>query len=476
MSVRVSLAWTYLSQALAFFITFASTIVVARIVSPRDFGIFAMAGAVTTIINVLMQFGLAKYLMREAELTRELLRSVFTVNVLMSLVYVGSILVGALAAGRLFGSSEVGRFLVVFALFPLFAMFEFVPAALCARDMRFGVIAIMALVRAVVMAAVTVTLAWLGFAYMSFAWAQVLAWLATVIGFNIAVWRPDVWRLRFTGVRAILHFGTQMMGISGITQLNTRAGEMTLGSLLGLTSLGFYTRAATLPVSLYSTVFGAGSNVVFSRLSGQLREGGEIHETYLRFMRLLLGILWPMMIGIAVLAQPVILTLYGAKWQAAATPLSLLMIASAITVAIGMTAEIFILRRRTQQQVRIEIFRALFGYTAFAAGAMISLTVAAAARVAEAAFAFLLYRKPMVELVGGASGELRRTYLEALVVTLVAVLPAFLLMAWSDWSPATPLLHLASAIALGALGWVILLMRLDHPLYLECTRLLRRDK
>jgi hypothetical protein len=72
MSTRTSLAWTYLSQALSFVVTFGSTIIVARIVSPRDFGIFAKAGAVTTVIDVLMQFGLSRYVVREAELSRDL--------------------------------------------------------------------------------------------------------------------------------------------------------------------------------------------------------------------------------------------------------------------------------------------------------------------------------------------------------------------------------------------------------------------
>ena len=136
--------------------------------------------------------------------------------------------------------------------------------------------------------------------------------------------------------------------------------------------------------------------------------------------------------------EPVISLLYGEKWQAAATPLALLTIAAAITVAIGMTAEIFIIRHQTKRQLRIEIVRAAFGYSAFAAGAMVSLTLAAAAKMAEAVFAFLLYRKPMLELIGAPEGDLRRVYLEGFVLTLAAVLPALLLMAWWDWSPVTP--------------------------------------
>ena len=432
-----------------------------------------MAGAVTTIINVFMQLGLAKYIMRETELSRDLLRSLFTVNLLMTMGYSGAIVAGAAFSKLIFEAAEVSRFLLVFALFPLLSMMEFIPAALAARDMRFGLISSIAVLRAVVLAGSTVVLALLGYAYMSFAWAQIITFAVTALAFNMAIWRPDVWKLRFKGVRKIANFGFQMVGISGITQLNTRAGEMALGSLLGLGSLGLYSRASSLPTTIYSNVIGAGSNVVFSRLSSDLRDGGAIDETYLRFMRLLLGILWPMMIGIAILAQPIIAILYGAKWQAAAAPLALLTIASAVTVAIGMTAEIFILRHRTAQQVRIESVRAVFGFSVFAAGAMVSLTLAAAAKVAEALFAAMLYRKPMIELVGGPAGALRRLYVEALLVTVVAVLPAFLLMLWSDWSPATPVTQLLAAILAGVVGWAVLLIRLRHPLYLEGARLLR---
>ena len=346
MSMRRSLAWTYFAQAASFFITFGSTVVVARIVSPRDFGIFAMANAVATIINVFMHFGLAKFLTRETELSRDLLRSVFTVSALMSMLYSSLLVIGSFAARSIFDSLELSRFLLAFAIFPLIGIMEFIPAALSLREMRFGLIAALSVVRSVMLASVTLVLAVKGFAYMSFAWAQVAAWLTTAVCFNIIIWRPDVWKPRFKGIREILYFGAQMIGISGVSQLGTRAGEMALGSMLGLTPLGLYTRASGLPTTLYTTVYTAASDVIFSRLSRDLRETGELHHTYLRFMRLILGLLWPMMFGLAVLSQPIIHILYGAKWQAAALPLSLLTVAYAISVGIGMTSELFILRDR----------------------------------------------------------------------------------------------------------------------------------
>jgi O-antigen/teichoic acid export membrane protein len=475
MSVRRSLGWTYIAQAICFAISFGSTVVIARLVSPRDFGIFAMAGAATTIINVLMQFGLARYIMRANAVDRDFLRSVFTVNVMMTLLYVGSILVSALASTKLFGSAEVGRFLMIFALFPIFAMFEFVPAALAARDMRFGLAAAMAVLRAVVMATTTIVLALRGYGYMSFAWAQVLSWLATAICYNVALWRPDVWKPSFKGIRSILQFGWQMIGINGVSQLSTRGSEVALGSLLGLVSLGFYNRAASLPAQIYGNIYGAGGNVLFSRMSKEFRETGQVHETYFRFMRLILALLWPMMLGLAILSQPVINLLYGAKWQAAANPLSLLACAFTILIAIGMNNEIFILRRETNRQLKIEGCRAVVGTTLFVCGAFVSLTLAAAAKLAEASLALLLYHRHMNRLIGGPSGALRRVYIESAVVTLPSIAPAMLLMLWSGWSPATPLLYVAAAIVAGVIGWSLILIKLQHPIYEECVRLVHRS-
>lgn len=474
MSVRRSLAWTYLAQALSFLVTFGSTVVVARLVNPRDFGIFAMANAVSTIINVLMGFGLAKYIMREMTLSLSKLRSVFTVNVLVSLAYSTSIIAAGITMFKYFGLPEVGRFLLIFSLYPLLAMMEFVPAALCARDMRFGVIGALAVVRAIAMAVATLLFAYSGYAYMSFAWAQVLAWAATAICFNIIVWRPDVWRLRFKDIRSILKFGAQMIGISGVGQLSTRAGEMVLGSMLGLTPLGLYTRASGLPTSLYLTIFGAGSNVMFSRMSRDLRETGDLHETYLRFMRLLLGFMWPMLFGLAVLAQPVIHILYGAKWQAAASPLALLAVSYAVIVGMGMTSELFILRHETQRQVKIESARAAAGFLLFTGGALISLPAAAAAKVAESIFAFLLYRKPMARLIDGPEGEVRRVYLEGLLVSAAAVVPSVLLMCFAGWSAETSPWAIVGSIAVGGVLWAALLLHQRHPIAVEGARLIGR--
>lgn len=473
MSVRRSLAWTYSAQLINFVIAFGSSIVVARLVSPRDFGIYGMAAAITTIINVFVQFGLAKYIMREDKPDSDLLRSLFWANAILTFVYVVIILIGAAISYKVTATPEVGRFLIVFALFPAISMFEFIPNALCAREMRFGLISVVSVMRAATTMVTTVGMAYLGFAYMSFAWAPVLAASASTIVYNFACFRPDVWRPRFAGFRAIFGFGAQMIGIGGLGQLSSRAGDMALGSLLGLSNLGLFTRATSLPGTLFTNIYGLGTNVLFARMSQELRERGEFHHVYIRFMRIILAVLVPLLIGMAILAQPIVYVLYGAKWSGAATPMALILASVAMLTLIGMCTEVFVLRHETQRQVKIESFRATLGFILIVAGALISLPFAAAGKLVEAVVGFLLYRKPMERLLGGPAGQLGRMYREVCLLTVTAATPSAALMIWTRNDPTTSMVSIAGAVGIGILAWTTLLIMRGHPLRQEIERLLK---
>lgn len=451
---------------------FGSSVIVARLVTPRDFGILGMATAVSTAINVFVQFGLARYIIREKHIERQMLRSLFTCNTVLTLGYFAGIQIGAFVAYRT-NAPEVGKFLFLFSLFPLIAIFEFIPNSLCARDGRFGVISAIAVMRTLVLSAVTIALAREGFAYMSFAWASVLASLSTAVTFNIVCFHPEAWLPRFEDFKKLTRFGVDMIGVSGLSQLSSRVGEMALGSILGLASLGLYTRASSLPNTIYTNVYSTGANVIFSRLAKDLRESGSFHETYFRFMRLLLGLLWPAMLGMAILAEPIVYVLYGPRWQGAALPLSMLMIATAVTLAIGMSAEVYVLRHETRRQAKIETFRAFFGLLLFVGGAVISLPIAAAGKLVEITVAYVIYRRPMGRLVGGPSGRLEKVYLESLTLSLIAAAPSTALMIYNLGSPTTPLLEVLASAILGIAFWALALIKCRHPLIEEVLTISR---
>ena len=83
MSVRRSLAWTFSGQFIAFVVQFGGLIVVSRLLSPREVGIYAIAMAALGLIQVFTTFGIASFIVREAELPTETLEAAFTVNAIL---------------------------------------------------------------------------------------------------------------------------------------------------------------------------------------------------------------------------------------------------------------------------------------------------------------------------------------------------------------------------------------------------------
>ena len=474
MSVRKSLVWSYSAQALSFVVAFASSVVIARLVTPREFGIFAMAASISAFLGLVFGFGLSNLIVRDEEMPKDRLRSILAVSSSYTLFLCILLVTSGLLAKHVFNSPDVGDFLLVYALVPAVQMFELIPEAICRRNMRFQTISAISVMKTVTMAGSTIVLAILGYRHMSFAYAGLIATIASVATYNLLYWRESVYRPRLQGYRTILTFGLQMVSINGFGQLNNRISEMTLGSWLGLGALGLYSRASNLANQLQQNVYGVATGVIFVRMSMDFRETGKFDATYLRALRILLAVVWPMMLGMAVLSYPFINLLYGEKWLGAALPLTFLMLAYFTVLGIGMQWQVFVLRKETALQTKIEAIRAAAGVTMFCIGCLISLPAAAAARVGEAIVAYLLYRPHMDRLIGIPRGRLDRVYGECLILAGVAVLPSLGLMLWSRFDPDTPLIAVFASVMIGVLAWAALLIRMKHPVTEEIPYFWRR--
>lgn len=476
MSVRKSLVWTYGSQAATFFITFGTSVVMARLLTPREFGVFALASATSAVLGIFLAFGVQSYLLREGELGKPLLRAVFTVNAILNVCLSLALFVTGWVEGHIFGEPDVESVMNLTALTPLIGVFEFIPSTLYMREMRYDLISAVTIIRTLVTAATNLTFAFLGLGATSLATGPVAAGLVGVIIFNLKRPADIILRPSFVGVKPIIVFGLQMMSIGGVAQLAARVGDILLGRILGLVTLGLYSRASNLAGLVYYNVYGLASRVVFVKLSADLREKGTLHETFLRTLQMITAAMWPILLGVAILAGPVIRTLYGPRWVAAAGPLAMLMIAQFVVMAFGMNWELFVLRKETARQTRFEMIRAVVGLGAFTAGATFSMVGAAAGRILEALVGYFLYRPHMDRMAGTVPGELERVYGESLLLTVGAVWPSLLLMLFTRWSADTPLPWIVAAVLVGVATWALLLVRRSHPLLREFLLIVNRKR
>lgn len=466
MSLRKSIAWSYGGQGLSFLIGFVASAIIARLLSPFEFGVFALASAIMGLLSIVTTVGLTQYVVREKDLTEQVLRSAFTANLLLQLLLCGLLVIASFTLAPQFGAG-VPTVLLWLAVNPLLSVLEFLPRALQQRDMQFGVVSAIGPVNTLVSALVTIPLAWLGWGALSIAVAVLVAHVVCVI--MLVAQRPESAIVRPTrrGLRVVAMFGVQMLSVTGATQAATRMSEMGLAKLQGADGLGHYARASQLFSQLYYMVYGLATGALFAKMSRDFHRDGQVKHTYLRSVEMLTAALWPACIGLAILAQPFIRIVYGPNWVDSAIPLSLLMVSMFINLAFAMNWELFVLREETGRQARYELSRAFFGTILFIALAWISVTAAAVARVIEAAACYLLYRPHMPRMIGCEPRELRAIQLRSIILTILATAPSLALMLVNGFDPETSIPALIAVICCGFVLWGVGLVLQRHPLLAE---------
>ena len=223
---------------------------------------------------------------------------------------------------------------------------------------------------------------------------------------------------------------------------------------------------------LVENIYALIARVAFVDFAEQHRQGKSLRHSYLRILRMLTGFLWPAFAGLAVIAGPLVVTLYGEKWVDAALPFSLLCVASLLAMSVAMIWEVFVVCQETARQARLEFVRAAVGLLLFAGGCLTNLAGPAVARIGETAFGIALFRRHLQRMTDTRPRECSKIYFQSAILTILAISPASLVMTLYGWSPHTPVPLLLGAIAVGILAWVGGLRVLRHPLLNEARMVL----
>ncbi|RZI60459.1 MAG: polysaccharide biosynthesis protein [Pseudomonas sp.] len=466
--------WALLGQAVFFIFQFGSTIIISRLLSPREVGIFAIALATTGVVTAIQSLGLGNYIIKAKNPTRSDLSTVFSVNFLICLALAIFIAMLAYVGGAMFADPGVRRVLLWLAWTPLIGSLSLVPIAMLQRDGNFRAVSLLKIVSTAVGTVATVSLAFVGFSFMSLAYGQVIA--AAFNSLIVLIIAPHYarHRLGLANWRAVAMFGAQMLSINGVTQVQRQMQSVALGKLLGLSSLGLFSRAGNLYNIVYDNIYAVIARVLLVDLVNIHRTGEPLRDRYRIILECLTVLLWPAFAGLAVLAGPFVELVYGHKWVGAALPLSILCINGILWVAIALTWELFVVANQVGIQARIEFIRATIGLTFFIAGACFSLAGAATGLVLEGVLAILLYRAHILRITQCEPGDFWPIFLRSGLLTLLGVGPTAITMAWLGWPLDPPLLLIAIAIATGFALWVLAIAVSGHPFGKEVKTLLRK--
>lgn len=475
-SVRASLIWSYAAHLVGFVIGFGAIVAISRLLTQRELGIVGVGLAIAAILNVLSSFGVANFLVRDRDHVpgEGLVRTCFTVNGILCVIVSAVLLSLGLLGGELFSEPAIGRVLIVLAPVPLFAIFEMLPSAMLTREMRFGPLSLLQVGKGIASAVVMVVAALRGWSYLSPAFGALAGGIFGAVATSLVGRRYVRVGFSLRGATEVARFTVQIVAVAGIPLLTSRFAELVVAQFLGLAALGLYTRATGFAALVWDYAYGLSTRVIYAQMAQDIRNTGSLRDSFLAATRMLTAVFWPAMLGVAVLAGPIMHYLYGPRWDAAALPLAILMVAQAIAIGFAMAVELCVLTGRMGWQVKVETGRALVSLLALTVGAMISLPAAALGRVVDSLAGYLAYRPKMPEMAGASARETRQAYGSSLLAALLTVMPVALVMGLNGWSPSAPLLQIGLAVALGCLAWISVLARTGHPLWAELRKLLMR--
>lgn len=310
-------AVTVSSQAFKFFLSTGSTAVLARLLTPADFGLIAMVAAFTGFVSLFRDLGLSMATVQRAEITHDQVSTLFWINVAMSalLMLVAAALAPAVA--WFYGEPRLTWIMLAIAgTFP-FGGLAAQHTALMRRQMRFTALAMVEIASLAVGIAVAILMAWRGFSHWSLVAMGAASGAVTMtMCWFVSGWRPGPPKRR-SGVMPMLTFGGGLTGFSILNFLTRNADNVIIGFALGSGPLGIYSKAYGLlmmPMRQFNAPIGAVMEPTLSRLQN---DAVAYRRAYLRAVSMLAFIGMPLVVFLFVAADDVIRVFLGPGWDGA---------------------------------------------------------------------------------------------------------------------------------------------------------------
>ncbi|MES2336642.1 MAG: lipopolysaccharide biosynthesis protein [Pseudomonadota bacterium] len=325
--VRSAVIWRSGTQIIGQVIAWASTFLVIRILSPADYGLFAMTQVVLVLLNMLNGYGLASALIQKAEADERSIRQLFGMLVLLNVV-LGTLQVAAAPlAAAYFRHPQVADLLRVQALLYLATPFIALPYALLSRAMDFRRQAAVNLISAVAGAFAALGGAMGGLGVWTLVIAPMVLFATRAIGM---MWAAKCWirpSFDFRGAGAMARYGGLMATGQLFWFVQSQADVFIAGRHFDAHTLGIYTTALFLAQIFVAKFVPPLNDVAFSAYARMQDDRAGLATAFLKSVRMILLAAMPFYLGLAVVADPLVHVVLGAKWLETAPIVALLALA-----------------------------------------------------------------------------------------------------------------------------------------------------
>lgn len=448
-----ALRWSLLAGMSTKVASFGMGLVLARLLAPSDFGLYAIALAATGFVMHVNDVGLIAATVQWRGRLREVAPTASTMALTFSLVIYGIFWIGAPAFAELAGNPDAAPVVRVLTAVIVVDGIIAIRVAALQRHFRQNWIAIASMVGFAANAPVAITLAASGAGAYAFAYGQLTQEIVTGIIVLAAARLPVRLGLDLAVARKLLGYGIPLAASLGVEALLLNSDYVVVGRLLGATLLGYYLLAFNISSWVANTLGTAIRYVSVAGFSRLAEQDGALSPGVCQALRALLALVLPIAAMFAVLATPLVTFLYGDRWEPAAPVLRWLMLLAVIRLVAGLMLDVLMATASTRAALWVNLAWALALIPALIGGTTVGgIAGAALAHVVVG----LCVALPVSILALRKAGVDVTPVGRSLVRLLLAAAAAGLATAAAAWPWGTPFVQLALGGLAGACVYIAL--------------------
>jgi len=318
-SVRRALAISFIERYALIAISLASNILIARLLSPEEIGLYSVSLAVIGIAQVLRDFGVGGYLIQEKNLTEAHIRTAFGVALIMGLLLFMITLAGASLAVRIYAEPRMLLTLQICSANFLILPFCTVSLAMLRRDMQFQKILYVTLSATIIGFIVTIALAYFGSGANSMAIGTVITNICSGFGAWIARKERKILLPALQEWRSVVGFGSKRSAASIAVTISSDITELVAGKLLGFSPVAILSRAQGLMNLFQRDLMAAVHGVAYPAFANAHRQNQDLENNHINSIAIISVFAWPFYGFVSIFSLEILNLLFGPQWDSAAS-------------------------------------------------------------------------------------------------------------------------------------------------------------
>ncbi len=307
--------WEGSTKLIVQIVSWMSTILVARWLSPDDYGVVAVSGAFIVVLTVVTDLGLTSGLINKKEISRNEINGVFWLSLALACGLTGAIVAVAPFVEDLFDMDELAEVMIASSSVIVISSLRCVPTALVMRDLNYKYRALVDMAAQFAQVCTALPLAYFGYGPWSLVLSAIVMQLVTTLAYVPQI--RDVGRcaIVWREIKDTVAYGTKVMVSNATSTLNQMMPTVFIGYVLGQKPVGEYSMAdqlSQIPLSKVGAIF---NRILFPAASRIKDDVPRSRELFFNLHRVLLMCIYPVLVGTAWVADDLVLLLFTEKWS-----------------------------------------------------------------------------------------------------------------------------------------------------------------